>query len=183
MRWSQLKKRFEDTFADALRGRLEVWATTYRPHDGICEAWVTFDKQRVLTTGYQTFGMAHYKAVQPLLKERHCSDYRDAAQRAAYYATRDEVTNSLIEAGIFDSFDMTDCMFNYLNLGIGDALNADNPITRAFVLLDRRFGKRRLKDFDATGEHMLVRQFHGIRCRVEGLPLDRTVDASAVLVT
>ena len=51
MKWSQLKKRIEESFADSVRGRVEVWNTRYRrAHDDAGEAWITIDKQRVFRT-------------------------------------------------------------------------------------------------------------------------------------
>jgi hypothetical protein len=41
-------------------------------------------------------------------------------------------------------------LFDFLNLSIDDAIKSDNPIIRAFATLDRRFGRRRLGDFDES---------------------------------
>lgn len=44
MKWSELKKRIEEKFAESVHGRVEVWATRYRhAHDQEGEAWITFD--------------------------------------------------------------------------------------------------------------------------------------------
>ncbi|MFC7513559.1 hypothetical protein ACFQUU_00930 [Herbaspirillum sp. GCM10030257] len=48
MQWSQLKKSLEASFAESVRGRVEVWATRYRhAHEQAGEAWITFDKHRL----------------------------------------------------------------------------------------------------------------------------------------
>ncbi|MHC4745149.1 MAG: hypothetical protein ACYS8Z_24805 [Planctomycetota bacterium] len=35
--------------------------------------------------------------------------------------------------------------------------------------LDRRFGKRRLKEFDDSNEHSLVKTLYRFRCEAEGI--------------
>jgi hypothetical protein len=180
MQWSQLKKRMEETFADAVRGRLELWVTRYRDaHDDAGEAWITLDKQKIVTMGNLKFQIAHYETAQRLRKDRDCQDYRDPTQLAGYRGAWDDATKSLHDAGIFDSHDLPRSMFTYLNLSIDDALTSDNPIIRAFAVLDRRCGKRRLSDFDATSEHLLVRQFYRFRCHVEGIRFDQPPHAAA----
>ncbi|WP_424360442.1 SF0329 family protein [Methylocystis parvus] len=58
--------------------------------------------------------------------------------------------------------------FGYLNLSIEEILESENPIIRAFRMLDRRMGKRRLAAFDAKKETALLRRLHAFRCEVEG---------------
>lgn len=56
MRWSQLKKRIEATFAESVAGRVEVWTTRYRKSaDEEGEAWITIDKHRVASMGMGTY--------------------------------------------------------------------------------------------------------------------------------
>jgi hypothetical protein len=119
--------------------------------------------------GNLRFQIAHYETAQRLREERECVDYRDPTQLAGYREAWDEATKRLHDAGIFSSHDLPRSMFTYLNLNIDDALTSENPIIRAFAMLDRRFGKRRLCDFDSTNEHPLVGQFYRFRCHVEGL--------------
>ena len=45
---------------------------------------------------------------------------------------------------------------DYLNLSIDDAIKSDDPINRAYGTSDRRFGRRRLMDFDVSKEQPLV---------------------------
>ncbi len=49
MRWSQLKKMIEATFADHVKGRVEVFVTRYRhAHDAAGEAWIVIGGKRRL---------------------------------------------------------------------------------------------------------------------------------------
>jgi hypothetical protein len=180
MKWSQLKKRMEKTFADSVRGRFEVWVTSYRDaHDDAGEAWITLDQQKIVTLSNLRFQIAHYETAQRLRKERDCLDYRDPTRVAGYREAWDDATKILHEAGTFDSHDLPRSMFAYLNLSIDNALKSDNPIIRAFAVLDRRCGKRRLCAFDVSNEHLLVSQLYRFRCLAEGIRLSQLPHAPA----
>jgi hypothetical protein len=169
MKWSQLKKRIEATFADSIAGRVEVWNTRYRKsHDAQGEAWITIDKQRISSMGTLTyFGKSHSEANR-LRRESGCIDFRDPQQREGYHQARDEAEKTVHDRGVFSLCDLNRALFDYLNLSIDDAIQSDNPIIRAFATLDSRFGKRRLKEFDDSEEHTLVKTLYRFRCEVEG---------------
>lgn len=180
MQWSQLKKRVEETFADEVKERLEVWVTRYRhAHDGAGEAWITLDKQKIVTMGNLRFQIAHAESASRLRQQGNCLDYRDPTQAPGYREAWDEAREELHDTGIFSSHDLPKSMLAYLNLSIDDALVSENPIIRAFAMLDRRLGKRRLCNFDSTDEHPLVSQFHHFRCLVEGLRPGQQLTATA----
>jgi hypothetical protein len=63
---------------------------------------------------------------------------------------------------------MDSALFDFLNLSINDAVKSANPIIRAFAIIDRRFGKRRLAYFDDSQEHPLVKMLYRFRCKAEG---------------
>jgi hypothetical protein len=78
MRWSKIKKRIEDTFADSVRGRVEVWNTNYRKaHDQAGEAWITIDKKKVHSMGSLTFEIEYHLEKAHLKKERDYENIRD----------------------------------------------------------------------------------------------------------
>ena len=170
MQWSQLKKRIEDTFAQSVKGRLEIWSTRYRHavHQ-YGEAWITIDKKKIVTMGTLRFEVAFYKASQRLREERECTDYRDPAQTGGYRRAADETEKAVKDEGIFAAWDLNKSLFDYLNLSIDESLTSQNPIIQAFATLDKRCGKRRLLELEFTDEHPLVSQFYLFRCHVEGL--------------
>ncbi len=152
MRWSQLKTRIEGTFADAVSGRLQVWSTRYRRavHQ-YGESWVTVDGKKIATMANLRFDKLCYAAV------------------LAGPSGRNEAERDLHEEGIFASWDLNDALFTYLTLSIDEVSNSENAIVRAFSMLDKRFGKRRLMAFDHRQEHSLVKQFYFFRCLAEGI--------------
>lgn len=170
MRWSQLKKRFEATFADKVGGRVEVWATVYREApDDWGECWITFDKKRVISLGDVTWQRVYYGEASTLQEEGQSQDYRDPGQPEAHYATYVSAEERAIARSVFSPSHLKAAMADYLNLSIEEVWASSDVLIKAFALLDRRFGKRRLTAFDPEGQHPLVTQFYEIRCEVEGL--------------
>ncbi len=172
MKWSQLKKRIEATFADSVAGRVEVWNTRYRKsHDDLGEGWITIDKQLVLRFAEFTHDVERSREAERLQKERECTDYRNPDQNEEYRRADSDAQEIVQGKGVFGMWQLDEALFGYLNMSIDDAIESDNPIIRAFAILDRRFGKRRLKDFDSSSENPLVRTLHRFRCDAEGIKI------------
>lgn len=170
MKWSQLKKRFEANFADAVKGRVEVWATRYRSsHDQVGECWVTLDKQKVISMATLTFYKEYYGEANRIREQGGCLDFTDPEQAGGYYQAYDEALKHTTARSVFEAGDLKLAMAESLNLSIEDALASPSPIIRAFAMLDRRFGKRRLLDFEPSKAHPMVVKFYEIRCLVEGV--------------
>lgn len=61
----------------------------------------------------------------------------------------------------------------YLSMPLEDALVAPSPLVRALAMIDRRFGKRRLRALQfAKNELPLVRALHALRCEAEGIDIN-----------
>jgi len=172
MKWSQLKKRIEENFADSVRGRVEIWNTRYRKsHDEEGEAWVTIDKKRVFSMGTYTYFVESYREANRLREESGCIDFHDPDQREGYHLSSHQADKLVRDRGVFPLWDVNRSLFESLSLSIDDAIKSENPIIRAFGTLDRRFGKRRLKKFDDSNEHPLVRMLYWFRCEAEGIKM------------
>ena len=168
MQWSQLKSRIEDGFAASVKGRVEVWSTRYRrAHDKQGESWITIDGQKVVTMGTLRFQIDFYGTNHQLLQDRDCADYHDPDKLPDYRKAHDDATRIVHDRGVFASHELRRSLCVYLNLSIEEAWNSENNIIRAFAVLDRRFGKRRLAGLEMEGEHPLVELLALFRCRVE----------------
>lgn len=173
MRWSQIKKRIEGTFADSVKGRVEVFVTRYHhAHDGAGEAWIVIDGESVAVMGE----IAYWKHLSTLKAQMwrdaggpEKPNWRDPAQRALGWRTFDAAQEETRADEVFSDAHVKEALFAYLNLGIDEILNSDNAIIRAFGMLDRRFGKRRLAALDAKKETALLRRLHAFRCEAEGV--------------
>lgn len=167
MRWSQLKKRIEATFADRVKGRVEVFVTRYRhAHDGAGEAWIVIDGEQIACMGE----IRHWKRRLPI--DRQLND----AQRLASPEERRWLPAPFFEAkrlthaeGVFSDEDLKEALFRYLNQPFDDILQSEDPIIRAFGMLDKRLGKRRLAALDIKKETALARRLHAFRCEAEGV--------------
>ena len=71
---------------------------------------------------------------------------------------------------MFTREEYVDALEEYVQGTIEDLLQSVNPITRAIALLDRRVGKRRLRQIVLDdNELQVVKDFYRIRCQVEGI--------------
>ncbi|MEM6355835.1 MAG: hypothetical protein AAF844_09140 [Pseudomonadota bacterium] len=165
MRWSKLKKRIEDGFADAAKGRVEVWVTRYRDaHDEEGEAWITIDKKRVHSMG--SFAYLNALAAR---KVRLHNDCVEAGGNPRPYGFHEEAELQLSQEGIVDHYGFQAALFDYLNRSIDDVLQSPVAVVRALGMVDRRLGKRRLRTLDLGHEHPLVCRLHHARCTFEGV--------------
>lgn len=170
MRWSKLKQKIEDGFADSVRGRVEVWSTRYRTaHDQEGEGWITIDRTRVHSMGTLTHWIESWDLAERLRKERDCEDFRDPQKSAGYYAAQDEADRQMQDKGRIALYQFNAALFDYLNLSLDEILVSERMIIRALGMFDKRLGKRRLKGMDMSGEAELVRKFHDVRCALEGI--------------
>ena len=166
MKWSQLKNQIEAKFADSIAGRVEVWNTRYRKsRDQEGEAWITFDKERIYSMGAYTFYREAWLETLKLRKGDRNIDWFGPE----IYSQRHEAEKTVKEKSALAPWDFTRALYEYLNLSIDAALVSDNPVIRSLAVLDKRFGKRRLIEYDDSAEHPLVRMLYQFRCKAEGL--------------
>ena len=146
MQWSKLKARVKDFICPELRDRIDFHLTSYREsHDGADKVWITVDGQRV-------FSCKHYP-------------YERAEAEAYHGGLRGEQVKELLrEKEIHRPKDFGDAMRAYLDMPISEAVKSSDPLVKAFALVDRRLGKRRLAKLEITGsEHTLVKVFYELR--------------------
>jgi hypothetical protein len=159
VRWSKLKQRIEDGFAESVRGRIELHQTRYRgSHDHKGELWITLDGEHILSAASMTALNAWFKR-------------RTALQRQGMplLETYKQADKELEADGIAEAGLLVELLREYLNQPIEDAIGSPSPIIRGLGLLDRRFGVRRLERFDPTNEHEFVVRMFQVRCDLEGL--------------
>lgn len=131
MRWSKLKKRIEERFAEELSGRLVVNVTRYRKsHDQMQELWLSVDGERVA-------GWSEGVAYSVANKRRQMLEQ----QGAGFFAP--EAWEWAREKQCFPE-DQIMAMFESLSLSVEDMLAHRNALLRALALADARLGKRRL---------------------------------------
>ncbi|MDE6726652.1 MAG: hypothetical protein K2J80_01785 [Oscillospiraceae bacterium] len=162
MSWSAMKKRLEEEFlAEKLRGRIKY----HCPGCGECsdeEALVRFDGRELLLGEYFVYDRC---AVIDLTR----AIYRSGD------LTRLEVLSkamiSALEKGVLDSQIVLFTAHRFINSPIEASLYGENPLARMYAVLDRRTGKRRLKQLVGriNEEPEWLQQFCLIRLQAEGI--------------
>lgn len=119
------------------------------------------------------------------LKDRvdfFCSNYRIHDGIGRTYITVDgkEVYNMCTlkrdyyresKDGFYSQVEFMEAVNEYLNSSIEELLKSDNVLIKILVLLDRRIGKRTLKNMNEVmaKEDNMVQYFYKLRCDAEGL--------------
>ncbi|WP_442891859.1 SF0329 family protein [Aggregatilinea sp.] len=169
MRWTGLKKAIEDLLAPSLKGRLQYHRAQYGPGKSqiMTRAWITLDKQEILTLSSVVWLQE--------LSERE-QEIQASGRVGDYYAAHDAAKEELRQRGMVSVWDFEEALEMYLEISIEDALVSPDPIIKAVAMLDRRTGKRRLRQIDSESlVNPLVKRCYEIRCEAEGL--SRAVEA------
>jgi len=169
VRWSKLKQRIEENFADSVRGRVELHQTRYREsHDQEGELWITMDGEQILSAGSMT-------ALKAWFETRTELQQRGASLRESY-----SLADTALEAqGIVEAGRLVAHLKAHLNQSIDQVMKSPSPIIRGLGLLDRRFGVRRLERFDSAVEHDFVARMFKIRCDLERFSPKPTMGTAA----
>jgi hypothetical protein len=181
LQWSKTKSTLEHFLCDKLKGRIKIYATKYRKfHDGPSRVWITFDKKEILSASDVTYAVEHEKRYQHIKEEKNLkaipynADWDvmfNSEERQELSRTSEDAEKFLINQNIFESYHLFAPFMDYGSLSIDEAMNSENIIIKAYSMLDRRLGKRRLEKFEFTNEtHPLIVDFYKIRCGVEGIP-------------
>jgi hypothetical protein len=180
MQWSKTKSTLESFLCDELKGRIKIYATVYRgSHDGPSRVWITLDKEEILSASDVTYTVRHEKLYQQMKKEGNLKEIPyspdwdvmfNSKERHELVKVSNEAEEILINQIIFNSHHLYAPFMEYSSLSIEEAMSSNNIIIRAYSMLDRRLGKRRLKELNMNEEtHPLIVKFYKIRCEVEGL--------------
>jgi len=75
-----------------------------------------------------------------------------------------ELVERIMNLGLHETRHITQNIRNYINTPFSEIINSNNPIYKAFGIIDRRLGKRRFKKIKLKeNEHYLVRLFFELR--------------------
>ena len=165
MQWSKLKRNVESFFADSVKGRIGLHSTRYRTmHDHDGRAWITLD-------GKEVINMVHiWKWLYELDKKAAAlAGVNNLRERKKYEAFKKDAEKALEQDSFFMQSHLGGAMHDYQSMSIDNILSSENHIIRALGMLDRRFGKRRLKEFDVAFEHYLVKTTYFFRAQAEGI--------------
>ncbi len=153
MKWSKLKEKTEDNFADCINGRVKIYATRYTSGSHfMARGWITIDGEQV----------ANFST--PDNQARFGNSYAEISNRIP---EEERTPGNAVEKGEFSRYDLFDACWEYLSINIETALNSDNPIIRSFAILDKRTGKRRLSKINKDNLHPLAQRMLELRLSCE----------------
>lgn len=159
MKWSQLKHRIKQLISPELRDRLDFHVTRYHEaHDQEGEFWITIDKQTIFSGSY--YQVLKTLSTNEELKEAY---YSSPSQRSSV-KIENITLEKVVNMGIHDMEDFSKSLFNYLNTPFEESLVSNNPLFKAFALIDSRLGKRRFEKIIIKDDtHKLIKHFYNLR--------------------
>ena len=181
MQWSKTKSTLESFLCDKLQGRIKIYATVYRKfHDCPSRVWITFDNKEIISASDVTYQTKHEELYRKIKGEEGLKDIPfnenwhvmlNSPERKELIIASDNATEMMGNQNIFNSYHFYTPFMEYGSLSIDEALHSENIIIRAYAMLDRRLGKRRLIKFkfNTHDAHPLILDFYKIRCDVEGI--------------
>ena len=119
---------------------MDIYCTCYtKAHDDVGEAWITIYKEKVAGGGYYQW-MAKFPT--ELINDSTLID----AHNHEYFSTiiKNENILHIMNSGLHETSHITENLGNYINTPFEVSLKSNNPIYKAFAIIDKRLGE---KDF------------------------------------
>lgn len=142
--WSGMRKYLEtEMITDSLKGRIRYNCTTYVGMDGFKVFEIFVDGKMIKRFSLETVNSYFIK-----------NNYKKESN-SEYW---DEFWNLMDSIPIENRTEYTDGEFcealkNYRNNDIQDSIRSKNPIEVMFAILDRRIGKKTLKDIESNSDN------------------------------
>jgi hypothetical protein len=159
MRWSKLRKLVEDSFAESVRGRVQVYSTRYRCSCG--RGWVTIDGEELANLCTELSDLK-YGAIFHETTKVTC---------AKHSAVKDEerASGNTVEPGEFSRFDLHAACWEYVHSSVNDSLGSENPLVVSLAVLHAGVGKGRLRKLSTQQLHPLTSALLNFRMKAEHL--------------
>ncbi len=157
MRWSKLKHRVEENFAESIGERVSIHSAAY----GACScghAWLALDGEVIANFCTR----AHYNRFQYGDKERDRGITPEQTKRHK---------DQFVDYGEISRQDVYEACWAFVHeLSFDDALGSDDPLIQSLAVLDRRLGKRRYTQVRDSTLHPLARKLFETRMACEIKP-------------
>jgi hypothetical protein len=159
--WSKLRVKLKSFITEDLKDRIDVHLTRYHDaHDGYGEIWITLDGEKIFGGGY------YHWYLTPIPLELLNTFEIQHGFHDDFYKVNIESKNveEVMRIGIHETSHILVNLDNYINTPFHQCINSNNPIYKAFSLIDRRLGKRRFEKITLKEEeHPLVNIFYKLR--------------------
>lgn len=164
--WSKTQKQLNDFLCIALKDRVRYFVTQYRKsHDQQGRACIIVDDREVLDMCTLKYNIVIWN------KETLLKQHPEMSEKGESYSVNREAEEIVKEQGVFAEYHFFDSVTEYFNNPIEQSINSDNMIILILALLDRRIGKRTLKNINEKIQckHAIVQYFYKLRCDAEGI--------------
>ncbi|SFQ47468.1 hypothetical protein SAMN02910358_02348 [Lachnospiraceae bacterium XBB1006] len=181
--WSSIRKRLEqDLLCEKLHGRVQYFRTIYHgAPDEYGRFAVRVDGEEIFQAN--PYNENNYSQIAwNIKKERGISPREWTGKETLYDAinssAEDEARMISVNDGIVDSFDIPFAIQKYLNQDIQKSITDEDPLIRMFAILDRRVGKRTLREIAETvpDQPKWLQKFYKLRLDAEGIPSACTIE-------
>ncbi len=157
MRWSKVKKLVEDSFAESVKRRVQIYSTHYQCSCG--RGWITIDGKELVDLSTMLSSMIYrcaYHEVTNVPYPKHAAVPDD-----------ERTPDKLVEDGEFSRFDLHVACWDYLHQSIKDSLESANPLIKSLAVLNAKVGKGRLGEIAKQNLHPLTRALLNFRLEAE----------------
>ena len=173
MKWTQLRSALNDFVAPALRDRVAIHQARYRyTREEVGRVWITLDGRELVSFDTSRYAERRYQISREMRAGVGPFALSAASNYDEYQAADAAAQAALREAGEYDDYSALEDLEAYLSLPVSAALTSPSPLVRAWAVIDRRVGKRRLRALvPMKTEHPLVKTLFGVRCEVEQIEI------------
>ena len=153
--WSGLNKQLNECLCDSLRNRVSYFLTRYhKVHNSYGRASIKLDGRELVVFSW----IDMYK---------QDSDMNERWEEIGVWDDTLDLRNKWQEEGTLSDWDFLQAATDFLQMSIADALISDNCLIRIFSILDRRVGRRTIKQMQDSEIYKTypewVQQFYKLR--------------------
>ena len=154
--WSGLNKQLNECLCDSLKDRISYFLTRYHEvHDSYGRASIKLDGKELVVFSW----------IDMYRQERGISERWK--ETGVYDSSALELKSKWEKEGTLSEWDFLQAATVFLQMPIADALISDNCLIRIFAILDRRVGRRTIKQIQDSEIYKTypawVQQFYELR--------------------
>ena len=163
--WSAMRKILEqENICESLKGRIQYFATCYRKsHDELGRVAIRLDGNEIFKSCYYDYDIKRHEVWDKINASKN--------RRTSYSESAEEIEIGVLVEGAFSQHGFYDAFHIYTNSNISDSLKCSNPVVRLFAVLDKRVGKRKLKNLlsEIETQPEWLQIFYKLRLEVDGI--------------
>lgn len=168
-KWSKAKKRLKSFIREPLQPRVDFQVINYRnAHDQLGRAVITVDKVEKLSMCTITAEREEYYRERAIRRNLNNFDFDNVGFNREI---QEQAHQQLKKEGIYAQYDFFTTLEQFFDSSIEESLKSSDSLMKILCLLDRRVGKRTLRNMKESilEENEVVRYFYELRCEAENI--------------